>query len=135
MIEMQDGSVKAQLGVPDMKVPIQYALTHPRHLSAPWEQLDFINSGDLTFEQPDHDRFPCISLAFKALKKMGTAPAALNLSNDYAVRRFLDKEIKFTDIPKINKSVMDSHNWIEHPNLEDLQYLDSWVHKTVFNFH
>jgi len=135
MIEMQDGSVKAQLGVPDMKVPIQYALTHPRHLSAPWEQLDFINCGDLTFEQPDYDKFPCISLAFKALKNLGTAPAVLNLSNDYAVRRFLDKEIKFTDIPKINERVMDSHNWIEHPNLADLQDLDSWVYKTVFNFH
>jgi 1-deoxy-D-xylulose-5-phosphate reductoisomerase len=135
MIELKDGAVKAQLGVPDMKVPIQYALTYQRHLSAPWEQMDFFTCGDLTFQEPDFERFPCISLAFESLKNMGTAPAALNLSNDYTVQRFLDKEIKFTDIPKINEMVMNSHNWIEHPTLEDLKELDGWVYKTVINFH
>ena len=135
MIELKDGAVKAQLGVPDMKVPIQYALTYPRHLPAPWEQLDFFTCGDLTFQEPDLERFPCISLAFEALKNLGTTPAALNLSNDYAVQRFLDKEIRFTDIPRINEMIMNSHNWIERPTLEDLKDLDGWVYKTVFNFH
>ena len=135
MIELKDGAVKAQLGVPDMKVPIQYALTYPRHLPAPWEQLDFFACGDLTFQEPDLERFPCISLAFEALKNLGTTPAALNLSNDYAVQRFLDKKIRFTDIPRINEMIMNSHNWIEHPTLEDLKNLDGWVYKTVFNFH
>ena len=135
MIELKDGAVKAQLGVPDMKVPIQYALTYPRHLPAPWEQLDFFTCGDLTFQEPDLERFPCISLAFEALKNQGTTPAALNLSNDYAVQRFLDKEIRFTDIPRINEMIMNSHNWTEHPTLEDLKDLDGWVYKTVFNFH
>ena len=135
MIELKDGSIKAQMGIPDMKIPIQYALTYPRHLYAPWEKLDFFSCGDMTFEEPDINKFPCISLAFESLKKLGTAPAALNLSNDYAVERFLNKEIKFIDIPKINKLIMNSHNWREHPNLQDLKYLDAWVYKTVLNFN
>lgn len=135
MIELKDGSIKAQMGIPDMKIPIQYALTYPRHLYAPWEKLDFFSCGDMTFEEPDIEKFPCISLAFESLKKLGTAPAALNLSNDYAVERFLNKEIKFIDIPKINKLIMNSHNWREHPNLQDLKYLDAWVYKTVLNFN
>ena len=135
MIELKDGSIKAQMGIPDMKIPIQYALTYPRHLYAPWEKLDFFSCGDMTFEEPDINKFPCISLAFESLNKLGTAPAALNLSNDYAVQRFLNKEIKFIDIPKINKMIMNAHYWKEQPNLKDLKYLDAWVYKTVLNFN
>ena len=127
MIELKDGAIKAQMGVPDMKVPIQYALTYPRHLEAPWEQLDFFNCGDLTFQEPDFVRFPCIELAFEALKKSGTAGAALNLANDYSVFRFLNGEIKFTDIPRINASAVADHHWIEHPSLDDLKALNGWV--------
>ena len=127
MIELKDGAIKAQMGVPDMKIPIQYALTYPRHLEAPWEQLDFFNCGDLTFQKPDFVRFPCIELAFEALKKLGTAGAALNLANDYSVFCFLNGEIKFTDIPRINASAMAEHHWIEHPSLDDLKALNGWV--------
>ena len=134
MIEFKDGAIKAQLGVPDMKVPIQYALTYPRHLKAPWERLDFFSCGKLTFREPDLEKFPCISLAFKSLEKLGTMPAALNLANDYAVLRFLKNQIGFLDIHKINKTVMETHDWIEHPNLDDLRELDIWVRKVVFNF-
>ena len=134
MIEFKDGAIKAQLGVPDMKVPIQYALTYPRHLKAPWERLDFFSCGKLTFREPDLEKFPCISLAFKSLEKLGTMPAALNLANDYAVLRFLKNQIGFLDIHKINKTVMETHGWIEHPNLDDLRELDIWVRKVVFNF-
>tara|TARA_S200000501_G_scaffold25072_2_gene21782 strand:+ start:78138 stop:79280 length:1143 start_codon:yes stop_codon:yes gene_type:complete len=134
MIEFKDGAIKAQLGVPDMKVPIQYALTYPRHLKAPWERLDFFSCGKLTFQEPDLEKFPCISLAFKSLEDLGTMPAALNLANDYSVFRFLNNEIAFLDIYKINKSVMESHDWIEHPSLDDLRNLDIWVRKIVFNF-
>ena len=134
MIEFKDGAIKAQLGVPDMKVPIQYALTYPRHLKAPWERLDFFSCGKLTFLEPDLEKFPCISLAFKSLEKLGTMPAALNLANDYAVLRFLKNQIGFLDIHKINKTVMETHGWIEHPNLDDLRELDIWVRKVVFNF-
>ena len=131
MIEMKDGAIKAQMGVPDMKVPIQYALTYPRHLEAPWEQLDFLKCGDLTFEEPDFERFPCIKLAFDSLEKLGTSGAVLNLANDYSVYRFLNGEVKFTDIPRIIESSMKHHDWTEDPSLEHLKILDSWVKNHV----
>ena len=134
MIEMKDGAIKAQMGVPDMKVPIQYALTYPRHLEAPWEQLDFLKCGDLTFEEPDFERFPCIKLAFDSLEKLGTSGAVLNLANDYSVYRFLNGEVKFTDIPRIIESSMKHHDWKEHPSLEHLKKLDIWVKKHVESF-
>ena len=134
MVEMKDGSVKAQMGVPDMKVPIQYALTYPRHIEATWEKLDLINCADLTFEKPDYNRFPCIALGFKVLERFGSSGAALNLSNDYAVYRFLNEEIQFTDIPRINESVLEEHPWIEDPSLEDLLELDEWVKNYVTTY-
>tara|TARA_B110000116_G_scaffold152119_1_gene131535 strand:- start:498 stop:1643 length:1146 start_codon:yes stop_codon:yes gene_type:complete len=134
MIELRDGAIKAQMGIPDMKVPIQYALTYPRHLEAPWEQLDFFNCGDLTFQEPDFIRFPCIQLAFEALKKLGTAGAALNLANDYSVYRFLNGEIKFTDISRINELSLLNHDWTESPSLEDLKELDNWVRRYVNSY-
>ena len=134
MVEMKDGSVKAQMGVPDMKVPIQYALTYPRHIEATWERLDLVNCGDLTFEKPDFERFPCIALGFKVLERFGTSGAVLNLSNDYAVYRFLDGEIKFTDIPIINESVLEKHPWKQDPSLTDLSELDDWVKEFVTNY-
>ncbi len=134
MIVMQDGSIKAQMGVPDMKVPIQYALTYPRHVKAPWEQLDFFNCSDLTFEEPDLARFPSIDLAFKALNKLGSSAAALNLANDYSVYRFLKQEIKFSDIPIINDSALQNHPWIDNPTLTDLSDLDTWIQEHVKQF-
>ena len=134
MIEMKDGAIKAQMGVPDMKVPIQYALTYPRHLEAPWEQLDFLKCGDLTFEEPDFERFPCIKLALDSLKKLGTSGAVLNLANDYSVYRFLNGEIKFTDIPRIIESSIKHHDWLKHPSMEHLKKLDSWVKNHVESF-
>ena len=134
MIEMKDGAIKAQMGVPDMKVPIQYALTYPRHLEAPWEQLDFLKCGDLTFEEPDFERFPCIKLAFDSLEKLGTSGAVLNLANDYSVYRFLNGDVKFTDIPRIIESSMKHHDWTEDPSLEHLKKLDSWVKNHVESF-
>ena len=134
MVEMKDGSVKAQMGVPDMKVPIQYALTYPRHIEATWEKLDLVNCADLTFENPDYNRFPCIALGFKVLERFGSSGAALNLSNDYAVYRFLNEEIQFTDIPRINESVLEEHPWIEEPSLEDLLELDEWIKNYVTTY-
>ena len=134
MVEMKDGSVKAQMGVPDMKVPIQYALTYPRHIEATWEKLDLINCADLTFEKPEYNRFPCIALGFKVLERIGSSGAALNLSNDYAVYRFLNEEIQFTDIPRINESVLQEHPWVEEPSLEDLLELDEWVKNYVTTY-
>ena len=135
MIEFKDGSIKAQMGVPDMKVPIQYALTYPTHLEAPWERLDFAMLGDLSFQAPDFDRFPCIKLAYLALDKMGTTPAVLNIANDYCVYKFLDEKIKFTDIPVIIESAMNNHEWTENPNLDYLKELDLWTENFVNNFN
>ena len=134
MIEFKDGSIKAQMGVPDMKIPIQYALTYPNHLEAPWERLDFAMLGDLSFQAPDFDRFPCIKLAYLALDKMGTTPAVLNMANDYCVYKFLDEKINFTDIPVIIESAMNNHEWTENPKLDYLKELDLWTENFVNNF-
>ena len=134
MVEFNDGSIKAQMGVPDMKVPIQYALTYPSHYNAPWERLDFLSCGDLTFQDPDLERFPSLKLAYNVLKTGGTASAALNLSNDYSVKKFLERKIKFTDIYRINCSSIQNHPWIEEPNLYDLTQLEKWVKKHVNEF-
>ena len=134
MVQFKDGSVKAQLGVPDMKIPIQYALTYPRHFSSNWERLDFKEVGELTFEAPNFERFPCLSLAYDALEKKGSSSAVLNFANDYSVFRFLKDEIKFTDIPKIIESAMKNHEWDENPNLSNLKDLDFWTKDFVKNF-
>lgn len=134
MVQFKDGSIKAQLGVPDMKIPIQYALTYPRHLPSKWERLDFKTIGDLTFEAPNFERFPCIKLAYDVLKKMGTAPAVLNFANDYCVYRFLREEIKFTDIPRIIEAAVENHSWLKNPKLEDIKNLDYWTKVFVNNF-
>ena len=127
MIEMNDGAIKAQMGVPDMKVPIQYALTYPNHISAPWERLDFFSCGDLTFQPPDFKRFPSIPLAFRALELLGTAGTALNLANDITVELFLKDKIAFTDIPRINEVILEEHPWVEDPTLDDIKSLSTWV--------
>ena len=134
MVQFKDGSIKAQLGVPDMKIPIQYALTYPRHLSSKWERLDFKTIGDLTFEAPNFERFPCIKLAYDVLEKMGTAPAVLNFANDYCVYRFLREEIKFTDIHRIIEDALGNHSWRKNPKLEDIKNLDYWTKDFVNNF-
>ena len=126
MVEFKDKSVKAQLGIPDMKVPIQYALTYPRHAPAMWESLDLVKVGSLTFEAPDLTRFPCIGLAYNALKQGGTASAILNVANEQSVYRFLDGEIGFMEIPEIIEKACDAHEWVEHPSLEELLNLESW---------
>ena len=134
MVEFKDSSIKAQMGVPDMKVPIQYALTYPNHLSAPWERLDFKLIGDLSFEAPDFDRFPCIKLAYMSLDRMGSTPAVLNMANDYSVYKFLNSEIKFTEIPKIIEAAMKHHQWVEKPDLDYIRELDNWTKDFVNNF-
>ena len=131
MIEMNDGSIKAQLGVPDMKVPIQYSLTYPNHQFANWERFDFFQYKNLTFEEPDFKKFPSILYAFEALERGGTSGAALNLSNDITVNLFLQNKIGFTDIVRINKMILDYHPWILHPSLDDLKELKVWVENKI----
>ncbi len=134
MVEMKDGSVKAQLGIPDMKIPIQYALTYPRHIDTDWERLDLVKQKELTFEAPNFDRFPCIELAYDSLRKLGTTPAVLNVANEFAVYRFMENDLLFTDIPKIVSRACEKHDWIENPSLNDLQNLIIWTKEFVRSY-
>ena len=134
MVEFKDRSVKAQLGIPDMKIPIQYALTYPKHIDSEWESLDLASIGSLTFEYPDFDKFPCIRLAYDALKTGGSTPAVLNVVNEYAVYKFLNNEIKFMDIPKMVEQACEGHDWIKHPDFETLFELEAWSIEFVNSF-
>ncbi len=131
LVEFVDGSVKAQLGVPDMKIPIQYALTYPDHRPADWPRLDLAAVGELTFEQPDLEKFPCIALAYDALRRGGSAPAALNLANDLAVQAFLDDQLAFATIPRVLERVLGEHPFIETPTLAELEELQAWTKRYV----
>ena len=108
MVEFVDGSVKAQLGIPDMKLPIQYALTYPERPPSAFKRVDFAALGRLTFQDPDTERFPCLALAFRAMREGGTAPAVLNAANEAAVALFLDGKIGFTAIPELIAAAMDA---------------------------
>ena len=134
LVEFKDKSVKAQLGVPDMKIPIQFALTYPRHAPAMWEQLDLIKIGTFTFEEPDLNRFPCINLAYQALKQGGTTPAVLNVANEQSVYRFLDGNIGFMEIPEIIEKACEVHEWNTHPSLDELVHLEKWATDFVSSF-
>ena len=134
MVEFKDKSVKAQLGVPDMKVPIQYALTYPDRCFGNWESLDLLQLGSINFEPPDTERFPCISLAYEALNKAGTMPAVLNIANEQAVYRFLNNEIGFMDIPYIIEKACEKHDWVSNPSLDDLLHLEAWTTDYVKRF-
>jgi 1-deoxy-D-xylulose-5-phosphate reductoisomerase len=118
MIEMVDGSIIAQLGVTDMRHAIQYALTYPERRKNCLGPLDLSSLSRLTFEEPDTDRFPCLQLAYDALRRGGTTPAVLNASNEVAVAAFLDGKIRLTEIAKINAAVMSSHETLEADTLE-----------------
>ena len=110
MIELIDGSVIAQMGITDMRHAIQYALTYPERLSSELSPLDLTALSALHFEPPDVDRFPCISLAYRALREGGTLPAAMNAANEEAVRAFIEEQICLTDIPLVIGAVMNSHH-------------------------
>ena len=127
MVEFHDGSIKAQLGVPDMKIPIQYALTFPDHLKANWENLDLTEISNLSFEKPDFQKFPCIRLAYEALKEGGTFPIVLNVANDEVVAAFLNNNIQFTDIPKLIEDALHEHEYVENPNLEIISEMSKWT--------
>jgi len=127
MVEFKDKSVKAQLGIPDMKIPIQYALTYPSHSASNWESLDLVKIESLTFEEPNLEKFPCIGLAFEAIRQEGSTSAVLNIVNEQAVYRFLNHQIGFTEIPQIIEEACNKHEWIKSPNLDDLNQIEKWA--------
>ena len=125
-VEYEDGAVIGQMGVPDMKVPISYALTYPNRIENGFEKLDITKVGTLTFEEPDTETFECLSLAYKAIKAGGTMPAVLNAANEIAVAAFLKGNIGFMDIPRIIKNTMENHTVIHNYNIDELLAADSW---------
>lgn len=119
MVQFADGTVKAQLGVPDMRIPIQYALSYPHRLQSDFERLDFFKCGSLTFEQPDMRRFRNLSFAFEASRKGGNMPCILNAANEVAVNAFLHDEIGFLQMSEVIETAMQTSPFIAAPTLED----------------
>ena len=119
-VQFEDGSIKAQLGLPDMKLPIQYALTYPRRLNNDFPRFNFIDYPSLTFEQPDVETFRNLGLAFDALRQGGNAPAILNAANEIAVARFLRDDIEFLDLPRVVEHALTKVSLHNKPSLDDL---------------
>jgi 1-deoxy-D-xylulose-5-phosphate reductoisomerase len=130
MVELIDGSVIAQLGVTDMRLPIQYAFSYPERWTAPLPPLDLVRAGRLDFERPDTTRFPCLDLAFRALEGAESLPIVLNAANEVAVAAFLDDRLPFTGIPAVIRQAMDAHE-LDSPagvaRLDDVRAIDAWA--------
>ena len=131
LVEFRDGSTMAQLGLPDMKIPIQYALTYPKRLSLAGKRLDLAQIKKLDFGEPDFEKFPCLKYAFEAGKAGGTMPAVLNAANEVAVYAFLDGKIGFLDVAKIIKKQMDSHKAIKNPDIYEILEADRKTREEV----
>ncbi|MBU1853287.1 MAG: 1-deoxy-D-xylulose-5-phosphate reductoisomerase, partial [Candidatus Omnitrophica bacterium] len=127
MVEFIDGAILAHLGRCDMKMPIQYALTYPSREESAVKSIAFSKLNTLHFFEPDFKRFPCLEIAYDAARAGGTYPCALNASNEVAVGEFLKRHIKFTDIPKIIRKVLEGHKNITNPNLRDILEVDRWA--------
>jgi len=129
LVEYIDGSVMAQLGVPDMRCAISYAMAHPERIESGVKSLDLVQLGTLTFFSPDMEKFPALRLAYEASKIGRTMPAVLNAANEVAVARFLNREIRFTDIPAIVERTMQSHRVVSLTGLEDVLEADAWARR------
>jgi 1-deoxy-D-xylulose-5-phosphate reductoisomerase len=129
MVEFVDGSMLAQLSTPDMCLPIQYALTYPERVASERVQTNLASLGKLSFEEPDEDRFPSLTLARKAGEIGGTMPAVLNAANEVAVETFVNHQITFPQIAETVRRVMDRHKVLEHPNLPQILDADAWARK------
>ncbi|EGL83723.1 1-deoxy-D-xylulose 5-phosphate reductoisomerase [Caldalkalibacillus thermarum TA2.A1] len=127
MVVFQDSAVMAQLGTPDMKVPIQYALTYPDRFPLHTPRLDLAQIGRLHFREADFNRYPCLRLAFEAGKTGGTMPTVLNAANEIAVTQFLRSEIGFLEIEKVIERTMEQHDPIPNPTLEEIEEIDRWA--------
>lgn len=131
MVQYIDGAVIAQLGTPDMRVPIEYALFYPERRSLPGDRLDFSKLSQITFEKPDYKVFRGLSLAIEAGKTGGTMPTVFNAANERAVAKFLKGEIKYTDIVRSIEKCMDAHKVSAHPDLEEILATEQWVYSIL----
>jgi len=127
MVELNDGSVIAQLGVTDMRLPIQYACSYPDRWEAALPRLDLAKAGRLEFQEPAHDRFPCLGLAYRALRQGGTAPVVLNAANEVAVASFLEGRLGFTSIPTVIERTLNEHQGQTVLTLELIRQVDAWA--------
>ena len=133
MIELADSSVLAQLGWPDMKLPILYCLSWPERQETPWRRLDLTEVGQLSFRKPDPAKYPCMELAYAAGRSGGTMPAVMNAANEEAVAQFLEEKIHFLDIPVVIEAACERHkaDLISHPQLDDVLAVDQWARQAV----
>lgn len=133
LIELQDTSVLAQLGWPDMRLPLLYALSWPDRIYTDWETLDLVKAGSLTFREPDHEKYPCMQLAYAAGRAGGSMPAVLNAANEQAVALFLDEKVGYLDIARLIEYVCDRHQTdnCQNPSLEDIMAADRWARQEV----
>ncbi|MFP4445561.1 MAG: 1-deoxy-D-xylulose-5-phosphate reductoisomerase [Desulfosudaceae bacterium] len=131
LVSYVDGSMLAQLGVPDMRGAIAYALSYPERLSPVLPAPDLADLGTLSFEKPDLERFPCLGLAYEAARRGGTCPAVLNAANEAAVMAFLEKRISFFEIPAVIEGVLADHRPVTSPGLADIQAADAWARQAA----
>lgn len=131
MVQFRDSSVLAQLGLPDMRLPIQYAIFYPDRLENALPRLDLARLGSLSFEEPDRERFPALSLAYAAAEAGGSMPTVLSAGNEEAVRLFLEGKIPFTGITKRIERAMERHDWIASPGFEEILEVDRWARAAV----
>jgi 1-deoxy-D-xylulose-5-phosphate reductoisomerase len=134
LVEYEDRSMIAQLGLPDMRTPISYALRYPERMKLDLPSLDLTEIATLTFCKPDHDRFPCLRLGYESLRIGGTMPATMNAANEVAVDAFLNGGIRFTDIPDIIRSTMEAHRTRDVETLEDALDADRWAREKADSF-
>ncbi len=134
MVEYVDGSIIAQMGIPDMRAPIAYALSYPERVPLNLPPLDLCSLGQLTFEEPDLSRFACLGLAYEALKAGGTAPAVLNAANEVAVEAFLEGDVSFLDIPVIIRAALDEHQPQPLEQIEGVLRADRWARSAARRF-
>jgi 1-deoxy-D-xylulose-5-phosphate reductoisomerase len=130
-VEFTDGSVVAQLSPPDMRLPIQYALTYPERVSGPARRLDWRALGAWHFESPDRETFPAVELGYEVARRGGTCGAVLNAANEVAVGRFLSGELAFLDIPRVCRDALDHHHYSARPDLAELREVDRWARQEV----
>lgn len=131
LVQFIDGSVKAQLGMPSMKIPISYALTYPNRKYYDFPRMDLAEIGKLTFEKPDFERFPCLQMAFEVLENTDTAPAILNSANEAAVSAFLDGRIRFVEIPKLIETALNKIEFIANPSISQIIETDSETRRFI----
>ncbi|WP_218079329.1 1-deoxy-D-xylulose-5-phosphate reductoisomerase [Anthocerotibacter panamensis] len=131
LVEWADTSVLAQLGWPDMRLPILYALSWPERIPTPWRPLDLVKIGTLNFKAPDHEKYPCMRLAYQVGRVGGTLPAVLNAANEAVVELFLNEQISFADIPRLLALTCEAHPTVSAPALADILEADRWAREQV----